>query len=125
MGNVQGGVINRYYLASRFRVFAVKDFIVLMHDDAIDNVLANAPLAWESYLQSLQASGCFGGGSAIGSGETFRKRVLAKATSGLNGFVRLRCVDLAKARALLEGNPAFEAGATVEIRELPQDDPSR
>jgi hypothetical protein len=101
---------------------ALKEFIVLIHDDAIDNVLANAPQAWENYLQSLQASGCFSGGSAIGNGDTFRKRVLAKATSGLNGFLRLRCIDLAKARALLEGNPAFEAGATVEIRELPQDE---
>jgi hypothetical protein len=100
----------------------MKDYIVLMYDDSIDPAISGDPKAWEDYLGKLRASGCFGGGSAIGEGQTYRKRVLAKASSGLTGFIRICCENLQAARAMLEGNPEFEAGATVEIRELPKTD---
>ena len=94
------------------------DFIFLMHDDATSSL---SPDLWPPYLASLQARGLFDGGSAIGPGATFRKQGEPGDLSGhLGGYIRVRAVDLAAARALLAGNPVFESGGTVEIRELPR-----
>jgi hypothetical protein len=94
------------------------DFILLMHDDA------TAPLSpdmWTPYLASLQARGIFDGGSAIGAGECFRKQGEPGAISdALGGYIRVRAESLAAARAYLAGNPVYECGGTVEIRELPR-----
>jgi hypothetical protein len=88
------------------------DFILLMHDD--DD-------AWAAYLQRLEDSGCFAGGSAIGDGVCARKTGAAPdVTAHLAGYIRVTARDLDDARALLAGNPHFEAGGTVEIRELPR-----
>jgi hypothetical protein len=38
----------------------------------------------------------------------------------LSGYIRISAGDLDEARGLLAGNPVFEAGGTVEIRELPR-----
>lgn len=38
----------------------------------------------------------------------------------LSGFIRVRATNLEEVKALLTGNPVYEAGGTVEIRELPR-----
>jgi hypothetical protein len=40
----------------------------------------------------------------------------------LTGFIRVRAKSLEQAKALVAGNPLYEAGGTVEIRELPRTD---
>ncbi len=56
----------------------------------------------------------------MGGGLCVRKSGPAPAmTSHLSGFIRIRADSLDHARALLAGNPAYEQGGTVEIRELP------
>lgn len=78
---------------------------------------------WEPYLATLDAGGHLRGGSAIGGGACYRKLGQAPVvTAHLAGFVRVAAVDLATAAGLLAGNPAYEAGGTVEIRELPRTD---
>lgn len=37
------------------------------------------------------------------------------------GYLKVQAESLEEARAFLAGNPVFEAGGTVEIRELPRD----
>lgn len=94
------------------------DFILLMHNDATS---ALSPDMWPPYLASLQARGIFDGGSAIGGGDTFRKEgVPGDASGNLGGYLRVRAANLTAARAYLTGNPVFESGGTVEIRELPR-----
>jgi hypothetical protein len=95
------------------------DFILLMHNDSTTPL---SPEMWSPYLASLQARGIFDGGSAIGPGATFRKEGVPGDTSAhLGGYLRVRAADLTAARAYLTGNPVFESGGTVEIRELPRD----
>jgi hypothetical protein len=98
------------------------DYLFLMHDDApFDD--ANNDDSWGSYIARLQASGNFQGGSAIGSGVCARKSGAAPAiTAHLAGFIRVNAGSVHDARLLLAGNPVFEAGGTVEIRELPRTD---
>jgi hypothetical protein len=97
----------------------MRDFILLMHNDAVAPL---TPEMWSSYLSSMRETGMFDGGSAIGPGETFRKQgVPATVSSHLGGYLRVRARDLTAARALLTGNPVFECGGTIEIRELPRD----
>jgi len=72
-------------------------------------------------INRLQASGKFQGGRAIGGGLCARKSDPTPAIAAhLAGFIRVQAANLADAQALLTGNPIFEAGGTVEIRELPQ-----
>ena len=106
----------------------MKDFLLLMHNDAVDSKLANDGKAWEDYFTLLQQSGGFAGGSEIGAGRCFRKEskvvgaAIQQANSDhLTGFIRLRVANMAAAETLLSGNPVYEAGGTVEIRELPSD----
>ena len=94
------------------------DFILLMHNDASSAVSSDM---WEHYFASLRMRGAFGGGSSIGPGECVRKTGAAAATTDhLGGFIRIRARDLSEARQLVAGNPVFECGGTVEIRELPR-----
>ncbi len=96
------------------------NYIFLMHDDATVPVRGDA---WPPYLERLRASGAFRGGSAIGPGVCLRKTGAPPATTGhLGGFLRVEVADLEQARALVAGNPVYEAGGTVEVRELPRDD---
>lgn len=99
----------------------MNDYILFMHDD----VPAGAPdrsQEWGAYLAKLRAAGAFEGGSSIGGGLCASKAATAPGiTRHLTGYLRIRAADLAGARALVEGNPVFEAGGTVEIRELPRD----
>lgn len=116
----------------------MNDFLLLMHNDAVDSQLANDAEAWDRYFALLQQSGSFAGGSEIGLGRCFRKDIeqsgsvsisgaIQKAaipqtsSDHLTGFIRLQVESMAAAEALLAGNPVYEAGGTVEIRELPRD----
>jgi hypothetical protein len=97
----------------------MRDFILLMHGDATDPA---SPDLWPSYLASLRDRGVFDGGSSIGSGETFRKQAIpGRPSDHLTGYIRVRAESLATAKEYLAGNPVFEGGGTVEIRELPRD----
>ncbi len=98
------------------------EFILFMHDDATDPALADSGEAWAAYLRRLRESGCFDGGSSVGPGIACRKgRDDAAARTPINGFLRIHCDDLATARALLDENPVYEAGGTVEVRALLKD----
>jgi len=79
-------------------------------------------------LGNHTSTGCsradtFKGGSAIGDGVCARKSgAPASVTAHLTGFIRVNADSLDQAKSLLIGNPVFEAGGTVEIRELPRTD---
>jgi hypothetical protein len=94
------------------------DYILLMHGDMTS---PEDPDAWGPYFAKLRASGAFEGGSAIGGGAAFRKTGVAAGVSPLIGFIRVSAASLSDARDLLPDNPVFEAGGTVEIRELPEE----
>jgi hypothetical protein len=96
----------------------VPDYLLLMHNDT---TAAIADDAWSDYLGRLQSDKCFQGGSAIGDGVCARREGVAPDISRhLSGFIRVSAANLNAARALLAGNPVFEAGGTVQIRELPR-----
>jgi hypothetical protein len=91
------------------------DYLFLMHDDATEHG------DWGAYLHALQHVGKLQGGSSIGPGLCVRKTGQAPAiTAHLVGFIRVEADSLEAACDLLVGNPVFEGGGTVEIRELPK-----
>ncbi len=90
-----------------------------MHGDA---TAPESDEAWGAYFGRLHASGAFMGGSSIGAGDSFRKSATPAPVSGqLTGYIKVEAADFAAARLWLEGNPVYEAGGTVEVRELPMD----
>ena len=94
------------------------DYILLMRDDA-----ESRAEDWLPYLQKLRQRGRFRGGSAIGDGVCLRKQGAAPAiTAHLAGYIRVTAEGIEQAKALLAGNPHWEAGGSVEIRELPVSD---
>jgi hypothetical protein len=99
----------------------MQDYILLMHDDASDTSRADTDAAWGRYLETLTKSGRFLGGSAMGGGQCFTRSGVAKEiTANITGYIHVQADSMDDARKFLEGNPVFEAGGTVEIRELPQ-----
>jgi hypothetical protein len=100
------------------------DYLFLMHDDENPDLGSEVSSDdWGPYIGRLQASGNFQGGSAIGTGVCARKSGAVPAIARhLVGFIRVGADSLDHARTLLVGNPVFEAGGTVEIRELPRTD---
>jgi hypothetical protein len=93
------------------------DYIFMHHDDAP----GDGGLDWDPYLTRLREAGVFQGGSAIGEGCCVKKAGEApEPTAHISGYVRVSAATLDEARRLLAGNPVFEAGGTVEIRELPK-----
>ena len=99
----------------------MNDYILFMHDDAVDRAADDGD-QWGAYLTMLRASNQFDGGSSIGAGECMQKNQPSRpADRKLTGFIRVRAVSLEDARRFLTGNPVYEAGGTVEIRELPRD----
>jgi hypothetical protein len=94
----------------------MKDFILLMHADTLRRARDED---WEPYIGRLIEMGSFQGGSSIGQGQAFRKEGdAAPFTRHLTGYIKIQAESLEEARAALEGNPTYEAGGTVEIREL-------
>ena len=92
------------------------EFILFTHADAVESA------EWAPYLETLQAAGVFRGGSSIGAGICARKDGAARPVSEhIVGFIRIDADDLAHAQRLLAGHPTYEAGGTVEIRDLPRD----
>lgn len=100
----------------------MNEYILLMHQDAPDTQAADDPERWGQYLTRLRSTGQFDGGSAIGPGERVRKGQPSQAaTGGPSGFIRVRADSLQAAKQqFLAGNPVYEAGGTVEVRELPR-----
>ena len=95
------------------------DYIFFMHDDAPATVNG---AAWQQYFSKLRDGGHFNGGSAIGDGVCVNKNGSPPPIAAqLTGYIRIQAESLAEARRLLEGNPVYEAGGTIEIRELPRD----
>ncbi len=93
-------------------------FVLLMHDDAPDEDGAQ----WGPYLATLRASGRFDGGSSIGGGVSCSKGSGdGPVATPVVGYLLVSGTDLADVRGLLAGNPTYEAGGTVEIRELVED----
>jgi hypothetical protein len=94
------------------------DYLLLMHGDT---VTALDPAAWDPYFAQLRAAGVFEGGSAIGDGTCMRKHgAPAALATQLTGYIRITATDLTHARIFVAGNPVFEAGGTIELRELPR-----
>ncbi|HLZ97189.1 MAG TPA: hypothetical protein VKP66_04530 [Steroidobacteraceae bacterium] len=96
----------------------MKDYILLMHNDVSDDVTIDD---WGPYLAKLKETGHIEGGSAIGGGICAAKlRPAPEITAHLSGYIRIQAEDLGHAQRLLKGNPVFEGGGTIEIRELPR-----
>ena len=96
------------------------DYLMLMHNDM---VRSSSDRDWEAYLEALAQTGKFRGGSAIGPGVCRRKSGTAPPiTARIGGYIRIEAETLAEVEALLAGNPVFENGGTVELRELPRTD---
>jgi len=89
------------------------DYIFLMHAaDTADD--------WDPYIESLVAKGVMRGGSAIGGGMCVCKSGdVPEITAHIGGYIKVEADSLEAARALLAGNPVYEAGGVVEIRKLP------
>jgi hypothetical protein len=93
------------------------EYILFMHDDA----KADDPSAWNAYLQTLKQKGVFEGGSEIGGGICMRKDAASRdITKHLVGYIRVAATTIDEVKSFLSGNPHFEQGGTIEIRELPQ-----
>ncbi len=93
------------------------DYIFFMHDDSG----ATNDADWERYFAKLRATGRFSGGSSIGTGQCVRKTPpTTPIAAHLTGYIRVQADTFDEARHLVEGNPVYEAGGTVEIRELPR-----
>ena len=98
----------------------MNDYLLLMHNDA-PPASGDRGAQWTAYFEKLQQSGAFQGGSEIGDGLCVSKSPAARAiTQHLAGYIRIQAETLSQARELVTGNPVFEAGGTVEIRELPK-----
>jgi len=98
----------------------MNDYILFMHNDAPDRAADRAD-AWSAYFAKLRKAGAFQGGSAIGDGICASKSSSARPiTQHLSGYIRIQAESLDRARELVIGNPVFESGGTVEIRELPK-----
>jgi hypothetical protein len=98
----------------------MNDYILLMHNDAKKGTCGRGD-EWAAYFSKLRQLGAFQGGSAIGDGVCLSKgETPPKITSHLSGYIRVQAESLCQARDLVQGNPVFEAGGTVEIRELPK-----
>ena len=99
----------------------MRDYIFLMHDD-VPGGLPRPSSEWSAYFGRLSQANAFQGGSAIGAGVCMARSGSSRpTTSHLTGYIRVKAVDLEAARRLVIGNPVYEAGGTVEIRELPSD----
>jgi hypothetical protein len=99
---------------------AMNDYLLLMHDD-VPGGGPRPPAEWEAYVAKLIAAGAFEGGSSIGAGVCISKSAPPTGvTAHLSGYIRIRARDLQEARTRVIGNPVYEAGGTVEIRELPR-----
>lgn len=97
----------------------MSDYLLLMHGDAVDQ----AAEGWPPYLDGLSRTGRLRGGSSLGGGACFRTDGASRPIADhLTGFIRIAAESLEDARSCLAGNPVYEAGGTVEIRLLVEDE---
>ena len=97
------------------------DFIFLMHNDSAPAAGESGDDGWGAYIQKLKAMGRFDGGSSIGGGVCVNQAgTRVEVSAHIVGFITVKAESLQEARELLIGNPVYEAGGTVEIRELPR-----
>jgi hypothetical protein len=102
-----------------FEEASMNDYILFMHDDAVESPTADTGVAWGRYIEALALCGRFLGGSALGDGKCFSKSGASKEiTAHISGYIRVQAESIDDARKFLDGNPVYEAGGTVEIREL-------
>lgn len=99
----------------------MNEYILLMHDDVDDRAAADDGAQWDTYISALRQRGCLDGGSVMGAGLCAKKHGIARNTSQLTGYMRVRAESQEHAKQLLTGNPVYEAGGTVEICELLKD----
>ncbi len=96
------------------------EYLFLMHGGTAKTEGAGGHADWGPYIDSLKTAGALQGGSAMGGGVCVRKDGGApEITRHLTGYIKVEAETLDAARALLDGNPVYEAGGVVEIRELP------
>lgn len=96
------------------------EFLLLMHGDSLS---VESKEAWGAYLGALGEAGALRGGSAMGGGLCLRRQApTPPITRHLAGYIKIEARNLEHARELVRGNPVYEAGGTVEIRELPRTD---
>ena len=96
------------------------EYLLLMHAGASADS-GDASHTCPAYFDKLRAANAFEGGSAIGGGTCVSKAGRdAQITAHLIGYIRVRAESLEATRALVEGNPVYEAGGVIEIRELPR-----
>lgn len=71
---------------------------------------------WGAYVDKLVATGMFRGGSALGNG-ICSAHGKADSECQVVGYMRFTAQRIEQVRALLAGNPHFEAGGCVELLE--------
>ena len=100
----------------------MNDYILFMHGDTSDGRRHPDSNEWAAYFAKLEQAGAFQGGSAIGDGVCVSKSTspAPPITQHISGYIRVQAQSLKHARDLVIGNPVFESGGTVEIRELPK-----
>ena len=100
----------------------MNDYILFMHGDTSPGRRTPDNDEWAAYFAKLEQAGAFQGGSAIGDGVCVSRSIVPPPdiTRHLSGYIRVQAESLSQARDLVSGNPIFEAGGTVEIRELPK-----
>ena len=97
------------------------DYILLMHNDVPDGQ-SRSQHDWSAYFAKLREVGAFQGGSSIGGGACMTKSAASRPiTAHISGYIRVQAPNLDAAQNLVLGNPVYEAGGTVEVRELPKD----
>ena len=97
------------------------DYILLMHGMKSDEGETPNHPDWTAYIARLESLGVLRGGSAIGRGVCVNQSGESSDISRhLTGYIKIEAETMEAAKALLTGNPVYEAGGTVEIRELPQ-----
>ena len=96
----------------------MRDFILIMHNDA-QSTMDVADATWTSYFENLKKQGAFVAGVEIGDGLCMVKmRPAPPPTAEWSRYIRIRASSMRDAAQLVEGNPVFEAGGTVEVRVL-------
>ena len=72
---------------------------------------------WNAYIDRLQKTGVFRGGSALGHGLCAHKHDSHRSCI-VTGFMRFEADSIQQIQALVPGNPVYESGGEVELLEL-------
>ena len=71
---------------------------------------------WDVYIEKLIASGKFRGGSSLSNGILMTKDGV-EGECQVTGYMRFSAENIEQVRALMTGNPLYEAGGRVEVLE--------